>query len=312
LNGAPNLRVIDAHAHVASTKFIPMGFIAGVARNMAAHPPDRRTRPVTAKQIQALLVAQNQDHLADQLVRDMDEAGVAQTVLLIPDFSHALECSLSIAEMAEQHRLICQRHPGRFYVFQGIDPRGGPAAAAFFERTLVEYGFHGLKLYPPCGYSPSDELLFPFYEICRRHRVPVLLHTGPTAPVLDFNYAHPSLIDRAAREFEDVNFILAHGGVNYTHDAALQCAYRPNVYLDIAGFPSALHPGGWKQQLRELFRIGISDRIIFGTDWPLFRLTSPTKWCVDELTSPTGPLDGLAPSVIQAIMAGNIERLLSR
>src|SRR5262249_21122080 len=160
--------------------------------------------------IQALLEAQHQDHDADQLVREMDQARVAMTVLLIPDFSHALECPLSIEDMAARHHEIRQRHPGRFYVFQGGDPRSGSAGVDFFERTIVEYGFDGLKLYPPCGYSPSDERLFPFYEVCAQRRLPVLLHTGPTSPVLQFECAHPSLVDRAALCFPSVNFILAH------------------------------------------------------------------------------------------------------
>jgi predicted TIM-barrel fold metal-dependent hydrolase len=304
------MRIIDGHAHVASMKFIPAEFVTGVAMNIAAQPPKGQSRPLTVAQIRALLLAQNQDHVADQLVRDMDEAGVAMTVLLVPDFSQVLECAMPIAEMAACHHEIRRRHPGRFHVFQGIDPRSAPDTVAFFERTLVEYGFSGLKLYPPCGYSPSDERLFPFYEVCRRHRVPVLLHTGPTSPVLEFNCAHPSLVDRAALEFPDVNFILAHGGVSFTEEATQLCAYRPNVFLDVAGFPGAMHPQGWKQQLHDLFRLGINYKIIFGTDWPLFRMTSPTKWCVDELLGPQGPLEGLPAREVELIMGGNIERLL--
>jgi uncharacterized protein len=304
------MRIVDGHVHVASMKFIPLEFVAGVARNIAAQSLIAAKPGPSVEQIQAVLVAQNQDHNADQLVRDMDEAHVSMTVLLLPDFSCALSCSLSMAEMAAEHRKIRERHPGRFYVFQGIDPRSGPAALDFFERVIVEYGFHGLKLYPPCGYSPSDERLFPFYEICRQRHLPVLLHTGPTSPVLDFNFSHPSLIDRAAREFPEVNFILAHGAVHHTQAAMELCAYRPNVYLDLSAFPGILHPQGWQQSLRDLFHVGINHKIIFGTDWPLFRMTASTKSCIDELLREGGPMAGLAVRDVEAIMAGNIERLI--
>lgn len=303
------MRIVDGHAHVASMKFIPREFVAGVARTMvvqgAPHVPDaQRTR-----QVQMLLEAQHQDHLGDELIEEMDDAGIASTVLLVPDFSHALECSLPIAAMARLHHEIRLRHPGRFLVYQGIDPRGGSGAVEFFEKTVTEYGFDGLKLYPPCGYSPSDERLFAFYEVCRQHGLPVLLHTGPTSPVLDFNYAHPSLIDVAARTFHDVNFILAHGGVTFTQEAAQLCAYRPNVYLDLAGFPSTLHARGWIGHLHDLFRLGINHKIIFGTDWPLFRMTSTTGEFLARFTGAEGPLAGLPPRDIELIMAGNLDRI---
>jgi predicted TIM-barrel fold metal-dependent hydrolase len=294
---------------VASTRFIPRAFVAGAAANVTARPGGGGP-VVTLAQAQIVMEAQHRDHQADQLVREMDGAGIERTVLLIPDFGYALECPMSIAEMAAEHHRIRLRHPGRFYVFQGIDPRSGRDGVDFFERTISEYGFNGLKLYPPCGYSPSDERLFPFYEVCKARGLPVLLHTGPTSPVLSFECAHPNLIDHAAKVFPEVNFILAHGGVNHTADAALLCAYRPNVYLDIAGFPGALHPRGWQQHLRELFGLGIGHKIIFGTDWPLFRLTASTKTCLDELLAAGGPLAGLPAREVAAIMAGTIERLI--
>jgi uncharacterized protein len=302
------MRIVDGHAHVASTHFIPRAFIAGAAANIAAPRAGKGT--VSLAQVKVLLEAQHQDHHADQLVRDMDAAGVAMTVLLVPDFSHALECPLSVEEMAARHHQIRCRHPGRFYVFLGADPRSGRQGVDFFERAITEYGFEGLKLYPPCGYSPSDERLFPYYEICKRRGLPVLLHTGPSSPVLDFEPAHPSLIDRAARCFPEVNFILAHGGVNHAAEAALLCAYRPNVYMDIAGFPGALHPQGWQRHLYELFRLGLDHKIIFGTDWPLFRLTASTRSSVEELLGEGGPLGGRSPREVEAVMGGTIERLI--
>jgi predicted TIM-barrel fold metal-dependent hydrolase len=216
---------------------------------------------------------------------------------------------MPIEEMAALHQQIRQRHVGRFLVFQGIDPRSGRAALDFFERVVVEYRFNGLKLYPPCGYSPSDERLFPFYEVCRDYGLPVLLHTGPTSPVLAFNHAHPSLIDHAALMFPDVNFILAHGGVTHTTEAVQLCAYRPNVFLDFSGFPAALHPQGWAAHLQALFRIGINHKVIFGTDWPLTRMSASTQSYIDQLTRADGPMLGLAAREVEAIMAGNIERL---
>lgn len=301
--------VIDAHVHVASTHFVPRRFVEGAARNMAVKT-GRRGAAVSPGQALSLLEAQHQDHCADQLVASMDEAGVARAVLLLPDFTRVLPCERSIDEMAEEHHRIRLRHPGRFHVFMGADPHKGRESLDLFERAVASYGFEGLKLYPPCGYSPSDERLFPFYEICRARHLPVLIHTGPTSPVLSFEYSSPLCVDRAAAQFGDVNFILAHGGVNHVHEAVLMCAYRPNVFLDFSGFTSALHPGGWSRQLEELFRLNINHKVIFGTDWPLSRLTGTHQGLLELLLAPSGPLAGRREYEIEAIMHGNIERLL--
>ncbi len=225
-------------------------------------------------------------------------------------FTRALRCERSIEEMAEEHHQIRLRHPGRFHVFMGVDPYRGRESLDLFERAVTSYGFDGLKLYPPCGYSPSDERLFPYYEVCRAYRLPVLLHTGPTSPVLSFEYSSPLCIERAAAQFADVNFILAHGGVNHVHEAALLCAYRPNVFLDFSGFTSALHPGGWREQLKQLFRLDINHQVIFGTDWPLSRLAGTHKDLLEVLLGSAGPLAERHEHEIDAIMHGNIERLL--
>src|SRR5690606_26723281 len=96
---------------------------------------------------------------------------------------------------------ICERHPGRFYVFAGVDPRWGLDGIRLFERGVGEYGFHGLKLYPPCGYSPSDPRLYSLYEICASRGLPVLTHVGGTSPALAFDTSDPILLDQAARSF---------------------------------------------------------------------------------------------------------------
>src|SRR5437660_1700100 len=79
-------------------------------------------------------------------------------------------------------------------------------------------------------------MVYPFYELCRAHRVPVLVHIGPTAPALSFATSHPMMLDQPCRDFPDVNFILGHGGAHYVDECALLAAFRPNVYLDISGF----------------------------------------------------------------------------
>jgi uncharacterized protein len=303
--------VLDGHCHIASTHFIPRAFFEGVAGNVAVKLAAAGVRKPASAMIDSYL-KQHQDHDADLLVRDMDDAGIAKSVLLLPDFTCALPCELTIAEMFWRHKAVLQRHPGRFEVFAGVDPRWGTDGVQLFEQGLSDMGFRGLKLYPPCGYSPSDRRLYPFYELCRAHGVPVLLHVGPTSPSLSFAYASPWLVDQAALDFPDVDFILAHGAVHFVGDCASLCAYRPNVYLDTSAFLGSTHPGGWAAGLAALFRKGINHKILFGTDWPLFRTGGGHKRVMRAFCGADGPLAGVSLEQRRWIMRENMKRLLRR
>lgn len=306
-------RLIDGHVHLASSRCIPRAFFEGVAQNMRvemlAKSPVAGLAPPLDNIIEMML-ANYQDHMGDKLIAEMDSANVESGVLLAPDFTYVMESAFSIEEIAQQHAQVMQKHPGRFHVLQGIDPRTGQKGHDFFENTITQHGFSGLKVYPPCGFSPSDKSMYPLYEICRTYQLPVLLHTGPTSPSLSFDKANPYLIDQAAMDFPDVNFILAHGGVNFVEEAILMSKYRPNVYLDISGFVQSRHPQGWKQHLAELFQLGMSHKIIFGTDWPVFGGREGMAFLFNEIFGEGSPIAAVPSADIDLIFAKNILRLL--
>ena len=301
--------VVDAHCHVSSNRYIPRRFLEGIAENMAAEFA-ARGQSMPAERILVMVQEQHQDHQADRLVKEMDNAGIARAVLLIVDFGLVMESASTPAELAAAHDAIRRRHPGRFHVFMGIDPRRGREGAELFEKTVTEYGFEGLKLYPPCGFSPSDPILDPYYEICRDRKLPVFLHTGPTVRTLDFRIAHPLEIDGAARRFPGVNFILGHGGVSHVPTSAYLAQYRENVYLDIGGFAGGRYPDGWESHLRNLFRLNLNHKILFGTDWPLNRMSGGLARLLTPFRAPDGLFAGLRSRERALVMAGNICRLL--
>jgi predicted TIM-barrel fold metal-dependent hydrolase len=298
--------VVDAHCHVSSNRYIPRQFLEGIAENMAAEFA-ARGQSISAGRILLMVQEQHQDHHADRLVAEMDAAGIARAVLLIVDFGLVMA---SPAELAAAHDEIRRRHPGRFHVFMGVDPRRGRDGVDLFEKTVTDYGFQGLKLYPPCGFSPSEKILDPYYEICRDRNLPVFLHTGPTVRTLDFRIAHPLEIDRAARRFPGVNFILGHGGVSHVPTSAYLAQYRENVYLDIGGFAGGRYTGGWEPHLRDLFRLNLNHKILFGTDWPLNRMSGGLARLLSPFRAPDGLFAGVRSRERTLVMAGNICRLL--
>lgn len=304
------MTIVDAHCHIASLDFIPRSFIDASLANMAVLLSARGV-PATPSKLWSMYEPRMQDPTCDELVAEMAAAGISRAVLLAADFSYALkDCTLTVEESFERHRDVLRRHPGKFEVFGGVDPRWGADGVALFERSLTELGFRGFKVYPPCGFSPSARELFPYYELCAQHRVPVLLHVGPTSPALSFETTNPFLVDEAARRFPGVNFVLAHGAVNFPAECAMLCRFRPNVYLDLSAFQTALAWDPPDGALRAIVSQGINHKILFGTDWPVFRMQGRQAEFAEAVFGAAGALAALGETDRALIAHRNAERLL--
>lgn len=273
--------IIDSHAHAAMEEVLPVRFFDGWVDNLERLLPPGAS-PSQRDALTAMFRRLNQDPHCDKLIAEMDRAGIARTVLLIVDFAFAyLDQPDLLHKVYAIHRELMQRHPGRFIVFAGIDPRRGPAGQELVEQALRDWGFRGLKIYPPCGYSPDAEELYPYYGLCEKYRVPVLSHIGPTSPSLSFRYTRPGDIEDAAFRFPKVNFILGHAGVVWRQEAGMLAAFRPNVYMDLSGFQPDWRRGGLDSILLEHKRNGLLRKLLFGTDWPIHRIQGGQKQWVD-------------------------------
>jgi len=273
--------IIDSHAHVALEQVLPVRFFDGWVDNLERLlPPD--APPARREALLNLFRRFNQDPGCDKLVAEMDAAGIDKTVLLIVDFGFAYPEEIGrLEELYAMHRAIMERHPGRFIVFAGIDPRRGEMGRDLLERALRDWGFRGCKIYPPCGFSPEAKEMDPFYEICAAYGAPVLTHIGPTSPTLSFKHTRPEDIEDAAFRFPGVNFILGHAGVVWRREAAMLAAYRPNVYLDLSGFQPEWRRGGFDSILAEHKAAGLLRKLLFGTDWPIHRIHGSQRQWVD-------------------------------
>jgi uncharacterized protein len=299
--------IIDFHSHIASEMCFPRSFCDGVVNNMLVALQSKGL-PIGREKVAKMHAGTLQDPLCDELVKEMDEARISEAVLLLPDFTYALRDSThNIEELIDHHKLVADRHPGRFRVFAGVDPRWGADGIALFEKAITEYRFDGMKLYPPCGYTLSDKLLYPYYEICAQYSLPVLSHIGATSPVLDFEIALPIYVDKAARDFPGIDFVLAHGSVHYPDECIMLCNNRPNIYIDVSGYEAVSVTG-----LNALFRKGINHKILFGTDWPVFRLQGRQPGFVQRLISEGAFPDTMPSRERDLFFRKNAERLLAR
>jgi len=133
----------------------------------------------------------------------------------------------------------------------------------------------GVKLYPGFElFYPDDRRCDPVYELCVRHRLPVVFHSGETmGEAWREPYNHPDHIVQVARRFPALQVVIAHFSqphLEACRDAVLEC---PNVHADISGLahPEVERLCGEKAIARILEEVATRkpERVLFGTDWPI-------------------------------------------
>ena len=249
--------LIDAHVHL-----YPPELNAGPEAWAAAHGEAHWAALCTRRRADGRAVQGLPS--ADELLREMDRAGVARAVLLGWYWEKPETC-------AWQNRFYagCVRaHPDRLDAFATLHPRAGREATLAEVRRAHAEGLIGLGELSPHsqGYGIDDAVLRDVLALAGELKLPVNLHvTDPDGraypgrvetPLTDFT--------QLAREFPTVNFILAHwGGMLPLRDPAARILR--NVFYDTAASPLLYDDGVWR---RFAEAVG-ADRVLFGSDYPL-------------------------------------------
>lgn len=268
--------IIDSHVHLLAEEWVGQGFWKDFVWLLA------RLSGRDEERIRKLLPS-FWDPQANNLLQDMTASGIDVSIIFPLDYGlmrNVGEAAIPIAEVNKAYANLAQKYPERLVALVGVDPRRREAPS-LVEQAIGEWGMRGLKLHPGAGFSPSDEVAYPLYEVLAKHNLPVVTHTGPVGTPLYNQYAQPVYMDKAASDFPQVNFIAAHMGFGWHTEAISIASAKPNIYLDFAGWQqeAARNPGGFLSVLRmALDRLG-KDRILFGSDWPFFRRVLPQdKW----------------------------------
>ncbi|MGH2361914.1 MAG: amidohydrolase family protein [bacterium] len=301
-----DLTIIDSHIHFFSYRFFEE-YTRSRGDGLPAHDPTALLR-----QLGWEVPPEDPVALGQRWVEELDKYSVAKAVLLT-----------SIVDDEESVAAAVRAFPDRFVGYVRIDP-AKPAAAAKLRRAVMELGLRGIgELFPSMEhFYASDEHVYPVYEEAQALGVPVLLHFGILQSAVrnalglpsraDMRFANPADLQRAARDFPKVNFIIPHFGAGYLREALMVCYHCPNVYLDTSGSNAWIKFAGSPLDLRTVFRLALDAvgpaRIIFGTDSTHF----PRGLRKDVLSAQLTILRNLEipPEDVQRVMAGNIARLV--
>ncbi len=191
----------------------------------------------------------------DQLLRDMDAAGVTKAVLLGWYWERPETCRMQNRFYAE-----CLRaHPDRLAAFAAIHPAMTPGEVVWAEDS----GFAGLGELSPHsqGAGLQERTIRAMVEEAGRRKLAVNLHVTDPQSRRYPGWVETPLADfvQLAHDFPETNFILAHwgGGLAWSAEAAA----LPNVWFDTAASPLLYGPEVWTKAK--------SDRVLFGSDYPL-------------------------------------------
>ena len=202
-----------------------------------------------------------------------------------------------------------RKHPDVFIGFGAIDPWQGRIAKDEIKRCAEVLGLRGIgELHGARqNFSPANKKFYPLWEEAAKHKLPILFHTGMAAGgagtpggmgfKLKYNRPIPNL-DDVAGDFPELTIIGAHPSWPWAEESLAICQHKSNYYMDLSGWA----PKYWPPSVTHWANSLISDRVLFGSDWPAI---TPERWLEEFATLP------FKPEVRQKILLDNAKRLFN-
>ena len=158
--------------------------------------------------------------------------------------------------------------PERRIGFMSVDPNGSGCLQEV-ERCRFELNLVGLKLAP--NYQRFDPLGMParrLFGLASELGLPIVIHQG-ASPIreAELRYAHPLVMDEVAIRFPKLRIVLAHMGHPWQKDTVVTIRKHPNLYADVSAL--VFRPWSLYEALRVATEWGVTDKLLFGSDFPL-------------------------------------------
>ena len=132
-------------------------------------------------------------------------------------------------------------------------------------QHLMELGLHGVKLHPDIQkFELDDPRIFALCEELEEKGLTLLVHTGDKR----YDFSNPNRLVPLLKRFPKLKVIGAHfGGHSVWQEARRQLAGNyENLWVDCSSSFFFLS----KEEARDLIHAFGSDRVLFGTDYPMW------------------------------------------
>ncbi|MCZ8194824.1 amidohydrolase family protein [Brevundimonas sp.] len=329
-------RTVDVHTHILAPSWFGRGGQTPRVRSDAEIAAELGANPYLPLDDAAALVRANRDIIdafevaradgsafasAAVLIAEMDRAGIDVSVCQLIDEinrpyrrAYTVDMDTIFADL----KAVSDAYPGRFIHYFGVDPRRGAEGVALLRRAVTEFGFAGMGEWITQWWRvmPTDRAVcYPYFEACVELGIPYVNNgSGP-----DLSHT-PEVFEQVLTDFQTLKVLNAGTGVMTDRELAadparttlperlLDVAERHgNFYLDIDDW-QRLDAAGNRRTISFLRRAldgPAGDRIMFGTDFPIFTQIVPAASFVDALINATG-------SSADILSDDDINRLFSR
>jgi uncharacterized protein len=151
-----------------------------------------------------------------------------------------------------------------------FDPTEGVRGTRELSRLVSEYGFVGAHTYPHWFELPPDDArYYPYYAKCVELDVPIQSRSGTACGTrqsgLCAAWGAPSPSTPSRATSPEVKLTGIHTGWPWTEEMISVAHKHPNVYMGA----DAHAPKHWPQALVRYIDSWGSDKVLFGTDWPV-------------------------------------------
>lgn len=156
-----------------------------------------------------------------------------------------------------------EKYPDKFIGFATLHPDSENLQEQF--EWAMEHNLKGIKLHPDFQkFNIDDEKAMDIYSLAEG-RCPVLIHMGDERT----QYSKGEKLYSVLRRFENLDVIGAHFGGYSEWGPSAAFLSMSNVYVDTSSSMFKLTP----HQVRELIDIYGPERVLFGTDYPMWNAT---------------------------------------
>ena len=230
------MTVIDAHCHVYPDK---------IAVKAATATGNFYSIPM------------NFDGTVSTLLKEGEKAGVdkfiIQSVATTPG---------QVRSINEFIRRTVDAHPDKMYGLGTLHPDSADLAGDV--EHILELGLKGVKLHPDIQqFKLDDYRCLKIYELCEKHNLPILAHTGDSR----YDFSNPNRLIPILDIYDKLTIIGAHfGGWSMWEEASYILYENKRLYVDCSSAFYSLTD----EKIVEIIRLYGADRVLFGTDYPMW------------------------------------------
>jgi predicted TIM-barrel fold metal-dependent hydrolase len=223
-------------------------------------------------------------------------------------------------EKCNDYIAACVRtDPDHLIGFGSVNPKhkGPQAAVEELERSVVELGLSGVKLYPMYQHwlANDPEIAFPIYAKAQQLQIPVMIHqAGSTRIDASLELGRPAILDDVGRAFRGLRVIVAHVGWPWVDEALFLLTKHPNFYSELSYLIASITRRDLFLMLSRCEPMFVPlEKLFFGTDYPGF-LYDPGR-LKEKLLSVNEEADACSmPPIpqekLEGIMGTNVAKVL--